>query len=168
MTATMTRPPDIALPAEEIKKTRREKIVAGLNANLSNLQDLAMAAKQAHWNVRGPNFYGLHELFDTVASEVREYGDEVAERVVTLGGTAHGTLQDAAKGSKLRAYPSDERSWRALAKELHARMHATAEVLRAGAEDTEDDLATQDLYIEVVRGIEKRAWMVEAHFDGTA
>lgn len=168
MTATMARPKTVPLPAEDLSKARRDEVVATLNANLNTLQDLAAAAKQAHWNVRGPNFYGLHELFDTITSEVREYADEVAERLVTLGGTAHGTTQDVASGSALKPFPSNERRWLNLVKELHARMLAAAEQARDGADDAEDEPATQDLYIEVIRGLEKRAWMVEAHLDGSA
>ncbi|MEX2080002.1 MAG: DNA starvation/stationary phase protection protein Dps [Dehalococcoidia bacterium] len=163
MTATMTRPAAIALPAEDLKKARRTEICNQLNANLSSLQDLGLAVKQAHWNVRGPNFYGLHELFDRVAAAVREYADEVAERVVAMGDTAHGTLQDAAKATRLKPFPTNERRWEPLVREVHARMHATAEDLRTAAGETEDDPATEDLYIEVIRGLEKYAWMVEAH-----
>jgi starvation-inducible DNA-binding protein len=154
------------LPAASLESARRADTIAQLNANLANLIDLANAAKQAHWNVRGPNFQGLHELFDTVAEEVRGWSDLLAERAVTLGGTAHGTLQDAASHSKLKPFPTDERQWETLVRELHSRMIVCAEQLRGFAKGLDDELATQDLCIEVIRGLEMRSWMVEAHLGG--
>lgn len=142
---------------------RNAEIIADLNGVLVDLIDLSISAKQAHWNVHGPNFQGLHDLFDVVTDEVRLHYDEVAERVMALGGTAHGTLQDISKSSRLPAFPTDEKKWDVLAKALHERMIAVCGTLKELASNTEDDLGTQDLYIEIVRGLEKRAWMIEAH-----
>ena len=47
--------------------------------------DLALQAKQAHWNVKGPSFIALHELFDELVDAVLEHADELAERAVELG-----------------------------------------------------------------------------------
>lgn len=153
------------VPAASLDAATRGHTISALNANLARLIDLGLSAKQAHWNVRGPNFQGLHELFDTIAHETREWADELAERAVTLGGTAHGTVQDVASGSGLPAFPTDERRWTELARCLHARMLACAEHLRTFAGELDNELVTQDLVIEIVRGLEKRAWMVEAHLD---
>ena len=71
----------------------RTKSIALLGRNLALSIDLALQTKQAHWNVKGPNFIALHELFDKVSDEVREFVDLIAERITTLGGTAEGTLQ---------------------------------------------------------------------------
>jgi starvation-inducible DNA-binding protein len=154
-----------ALPATALDAGRRGEIFSDLNSHLANLIDVALSAKQAHWNVRGPNFQGLHELFDVIATEVRTYSDEVAERVVTLGGTAHGTVQDAALGSRFSPFATDERDWEALVIAVEDRLIGAAEALRKSANTMEDDQATQDLYIEIIRGVEKRAWMLDAHRD---
>lgn len=146
-----------------ITGTRNAEIIADLNGVLADLIDLSISAKQAHWNVHGPNFQGLHELFDIVTDETRLHYDEVAERVMALGGTAHGTLQDISKSSRLGAFPTDEKKWDVLAKAMHERLTTVCGTLRELAAATEDDLGTQDLYIEVIRGLEKRAWMIEAH-----
>ena len=69
-----------------------------LNRHLAAAIDLHAQVKQAHWNVRGPNFIAIHELFDKVADAVEEYSDKIAERAGTLGGTAEGTVQIAAGG----------------------------------------------------------------------
>lgn len=162
-----TRTPTKDLPVAALNEERRAEIIADLNTNLAHLLDLAAATKEAHWNVRGPNFYGLHELFDTVTTEARGYGDEVAERLVTLGGAAHGTIQDTVANTTLPAFPADERDWDKLTDEVHLRMLAVAERIRTSADDVEDDIVTEDLYIEVIRGLEKRAWMLDAHLKRT-
>ena len=93
------------------------------------------------------------------------YSDDVAERVLALGGTSHGTLQDAARATSLEPFPSDEKDWKVLGTALRERMNQTSVLLQNLAKDIEDDLATQDLYIEIVRGLDKRAWMIAAHLD---
>lgn len=154
-----------SLPAASLQAGRRGELIAALNGNLATMMDLAAAAKQAHWNVRGPNFQGLHELFDLVAAEARDWGDMLAERAVTLGGTAHGTIQDAAQGSELEPFPTDERGWQPLVRAVHDRMLTSAEQLRQLAKSLDDELATQDICLEIIRGVEKRAWMLDAHFE---
>src|SRR2546427_8671106 len=86
------------------EKTRRTMIDL-LNQELADVLDLGLQAKQAHWNVKGPHFIGLHELFDKVAEELEEPTDNMAERAVELGGVALGTIQIVSKRSRLSAYP---------------------------------------------------------------
>jgi starvation-inducible DNA-binding protein len=76
-------------------------VIELLNARLADCKDLQTQTKQAHWNVKGPNFIGLHELFDKINEEVDEYVDEIAERAVQLGGVAEGTARVVAKRSTL-------------------------------------------------------------------
>ena len=70
----------------------RTKVIELLNARLADAIDLGTQTKHAHWNVKGPNFIALHELFDKLAENVEEHIDTLAERVTALGGTAHGTI----------------------------------------------------------------------------
>ena len=63
----------------------RRKSIDLLNQHLADVLDLGLQAKQAHWNVKGPHFIGLHELFDKVAEELEEFTDDIAERAVELG-----------------------------------------------------------------------------------
>src|SRR6266436_5054812 len=83
----------------------RRKMIELLNQQLADVIDLGLQAKQAHWNVKGPHFIGLHELFDRVAEELEEFTDGIAERAVELGGIALGTIQVVSKNSRLKAYP---------------------------------------------------------------
>ena len=76
------------------EKTRIE-IVALLQARLADSIDLVMQAKQAHWNVKGPNFIALHELFDKVYTDTGVYVDLIAERIVHFGGLAQATIRAA-------------------------------------------------------------------------
>src|SRR3990172_9589853 len=88
----------------DLARTTREKVVNLLNARLADATDLTLAAKQAHWNVKGPNFIALHELFDEVYALVAGHVDLIAERAVQLGGNADGSLQAAAKNTTLKPY----------------------------------------------------------------
>jgi starvation-inducible DNA-binding protein len=135
----------------------------GLNRNLAGLSDLAAAYKQARWNVVGADFSQLHELFDQFADQTREYVDVVAERAVTLGGTARGTIQAAVEGSAPPPFPLDEQCELHLLEALVGRIDTLSADLRQAMETSADEPATQDVYIEVVRGIEKQRWMLEAH-----
>jgi starvation-inducible DNA-binding protein len=141
----------------------RARLVLGLNQALATLSDLAAAYKQAHWNVAGADFSQLHELFDRFADQTREYADVMAERAVTLGGVAHGTIQAAVERSSLPPFPIEERCQRHLIEELVGRADILDSDLRRLMMETADEPATQDVYIEIVRGIEKQRWMLQAH-----
>ena len=97
----------------DISKSSRLELCALLNLRLASLVDLQMQMKQAHWNVKGPSFIGLHELFDKVAEDVEDYVDLVAERIVQLGGIAEGTVRVASSRTRLPEYPlNSRRAWR--------------------------------------------------------
>src|SRR3954462_8982629 len=89
----------------DLSESVRVKVIDLLNARLADAIDLQSQTKQAHWNVKGPNFIALHELFDKINEDVKDNVDELAERVVQLGGVAEGTVRTAAKRSSLREYP---------------------------------------------------------------
>ena len=95
------------------EKTRRAMIEL-LNQELANVIDLSLQTKQAHWNVKGPHFIALHELFDDINEAVTSYVDEIAERAVQLGGIARGTVGAVAAGNRTHRAPSPTvwRMWR--------------------------------------------------------
>jgi starvation-inducible DNA-binding protein len=145
-------------------KTRRAMIDL-LNQELADVLDLGLQAKQAHWNVKGPHFIGLHELFDKVAEELEELTDEIAERAVELGGTALGTIQIVAKKSRLPAYPLDTPSGKSHVAALSNALAKFGATIRTAIDTASKagDADTADLFTEVSRGVDKLLWMVEAH-----
>src|SRR5215475_13867196 len=89
----------------DLPESVRTKMVQLLNARLADAIDLQTQMKQAHWNVKGPNFIALHELFDKINEEVEDYVDLIAERVVQLGDIAVGTARSVAQRSQQKEYP---------------------------------------------------------------
>jgi len=143
----------------------RTPIVSLLNSRLADAIDLGTQAKQAHWNVKGPSFIGLHKLFDDVNTDVEEYVDLLAERLVQLGGVAEGTARCAAERSSLPEYPLDIADGREHVDALSTALSVFGKSCRQGV-DTCDELGdsdTADLLTEISRGIDKWLWFVEAH-----
>src|SRR5262245_18541744 len=103
----MKNPPTWPSHNGQPDKTRKA-MIALLQQQLSDAIDLGLQAKQAHWNIKGPNFIALHELFDRVNKEIGETTDEVAERAVALGGIVDGTVQGVARDTRLAAYSKTE------------------------------------------------------------
>src|SRR5579875_3347354 len=91
----------------DLKSNAKKTAIELLNANLAEAIDLALATKQAHWNLKGPQFIAVHEMLDGFRTQLDEHVDTMAERVVQLGGTALGTVQTVAEASSLTAYPTD-------------------------------------------------------------
>jgi starvation-inducible DNA-binding protein len=143
----------------------RARSVELLNHHLAASIDLQAQVKQAHWNVRGPTFIAVHELFDSIAEEVENYSDLMAERAGALGGPAHGTVQMAAKASFLVPYAL-------MIADAKEHLFAVSSALAAYGQSTRkaiDDAAgygdadTADIFTEVSRGIDAQLWRVESH-----
>lgn len=149
----------------DISKKRRSELNALMNQRLASAVDLQMQMKQAHWNVKGPSFIGLHELFDKVDEAVEAYVDMIAERIVQLGGIAEGTVRVSAARSLLEEYPlvlsNGMAHVEAVAKALSTFGHEARNMISEA--DELDDADTADLFTEVSRGIDKWLWFVEAH-----
>jgi starvation-inducible DNA-binding protein len=150
----------IDIPAET-----RSQVNTLLNQSLATAIDLKTQIKYAHWNVKGKDFYQLHELFDEIASEVEEFIDLIAERITTLGGQALGTARIAAKASELPEYPFDAVDGMDHVEALADRLAIYAKSLRQNIGKTGelDDMDTNDLFVEISRAIDKRLWLLEAH-----
>ncbi|WP_445636267.1 DNA starvation/stationary phase protection protein Dps [Nostoc sp. DSM 114161] len=158
--ASRLYPTRIDIPAEA-----RVQIVVILNKTLAASLDLKTQVKQAHWNVKGTDFYQLHELFDEIAGELEEYVDMVAERVTALGGYAVGTARAAANNSILPEYPFDILDGKDHVTALADRFAPFAKHIREAIDKTDElgDADTADLYTEISRTIDKRLWFLEAH-----
>jgi starvation-inducible DNA-binding protein len=136
-----------------------------LNANLADTIALTLCVKEAHWNLKGPGFIGVHELLDEVADRLRESADTIAERAVILGGLARGTLEAAAGASRLEPYPTDavmvEQHLEALRDRFMALGATLREAISSAADAGDDD--TADLFTEVSRQVDKDAWFIGAN-----
>ena len=146
----------------------RMGMIGLLNARLADATDYVLSIKQAHWNVKGREFIALHEMLDEMFAQAVEYADLMAERAVALGGQARGTLQAAADGTTLAAFPQESNSITDLLTALAVNCAKFVKEVRAAAEQAtkEEDLGTADLFTEVSRGLDKQLWYFEAHLAG--
>ena len=143
----------------------RVELIAILNKSLASTTDLYGQLKQAHWNVKGMEFISLHKLFDEIAEQVEEQVDTIAERITSLGGTALGTIQQAAANTGLRLYPVDIFAAKDHIEHLAHNVAILGELSRNNIKRSETlgDMATNDLYIDLVRMLDKNLWFIEAH-----
>ncbi|QEL14133.1 DNA starvation/stationary phase protection protein Dps [Limnoglobus roseus] len=143
----------------------REKVAGILNQVLANLTDLYSQTKQAHWNVRGPRFIMLHELFDKLADTVEDEIDPVAERITALGGVAKGTIRLAAANSKLPEFPADLKDENAYVTGLVERYSQTANDVRKSIDEIDGlgDTGSADLITGTVRELDQALWFLESH-----
>lgn len=153
----------IDLPAD-----KRTKVVQLLNEQLADLIDLQLQAKQAHWNVRGPRFIALHELFDGVYAALTPLIDDTAERIGNLGGIADGTVAGVAKRTNLKSYPLDAVDGAEHVDALSTALAAAGKSTRAAIDKADDigDADTADLFTQASRVLDQQLWFVEAHMQG--
>src|SRR6267142_3398910 len=167
-------PEAVAPPADDTKlfstkndlpEDKRVEVIGLLNQRLAEAIDLQSQCKQAHWNVKGPSFIGLHKLFDDVNEDVETYVDLIAERVVQLGGIAEGTIGAAEQRSKLPDYPigiaTGAEHVAALSDALSA--FGRAARITIAEMDELEDAGSADMLTNISRGVDKWLWFVEAH-----
>ena len=146
----------------------RKQIAASLNQRLADGLDLHSQIKVAHWNIKGPQFAGLHPLFETFAVSLANHNDAIAERAVTLGAQAYGTARHAAKHSALPEYPQDTTRDMEHVKLLVERIETYLVGLRQGrgVAEKNGDTDTVDLFTQIVTEFEKHAWFLRASLGG--
>jgi starvation-inducible DNA-binding protein len=152
----------------DLKSNSKKVSIEILNARLADGIDLALLTKQAHWNIKGPQFIALHEMIDGFRTEVDTHVDTMAERVVQLGGTALGTTQAVGKASTLEAYPTDIYKSEDHLNALTQRYAKAANLVRAAIDETGDagDADTADIFTAYSRALDKALWFLEAHLQG--
>jgi DNA-binding ferritin-like protein (oxidative damage protectant) len=143
----------------------RAEVIQILNQHLADTFDLYSQTKQAHWNVKGPQFIALHELYDTLATELVGHVDTIAERVTALGGAADGTARMAAAASRLPDYPGGAIGSLESVQALSERYAALARTTRSAIDKSDElgDMDSADIFTEVSRGLDKALWFLEAH-----
>lgn len=149
----------------DLSRETRDKMIELTNRQLADTFDLFSQTKQAHWNVKGPQFYQLHELYDELAAELLGFVDLIAERATALGGVALGTVRMAANASRLEDYPAGGVGSLDSVDALAKRFADLAESTRAAIDEADDagDMSTSDMFTEISRALDKDLWFLEAH-----
>lgn len=150
----------------DIKSKTRESTTSLMNLLLSDLLDLYSQTKHAHWNVKGPYFITLHELFDRLATSLDLPIDDLAERITTLGGTAMGTVRHIAQSSRLKEL-APKHDGLSLVASLADRYATLAASVRAAIDvvDQAQDADSADLLTGLSRTLDKSVWLLESHLE---
>jgi len=173
--ATRTRKQEISRDGKQmisssndLPEQTRKQMSQLLNEQIAGLFDLFSQTKQAHWNVKGPQFYQLHLLYDELAEKVLGFVDLMAERVTAMGGVAHGTVRMASESSKLEEFELGPVGSMESVRMLVERYATICQSLREAIDQAEEakDQDTMDLIVEVSRDLDKSLWFLEAHLQG--
>lgn len=149
----------------DLKNETRQAMATLLNQALADTTDLYSQTKQAHWNVKGMEFFQLHDLYDRLADTIFGYIDVIAERVTAIGAVAQGTMRMAAENSQLPEFAAglgDGKEFTTMLAERYAQYAASA---RAGIDAATEagDMDTADLFTDISRDADKALWFLEAH-----
>lgn len=152
-TKTNHRSTKLVETSHDLPEDTRKQMINLLNAQLADTFDLFSQTKQAHWNVKGMQFYHLHDLYDEIAGELLAYVDLIAERGVILGGSATGTVRMAAQSTRLKEFSEGAISSKASVSALVDRFAALAKSTREAIDTADEagDMDTADLLTEVSR-----------------
>lgn len=150
-----------------LKSNAKKVSIELLGERLADGIDLALLTKQAHWNIKGPQFIALHEMIDGFRAELDTHVDTIAERIVQLGGTALGTTQVVASASKLAPYPTDIYASKDHLEALVERYSKAATLVREAIDQTSEagDADTADIFTGYSRALDKAVWFLESHLD---
>src|ERR1700754_4231342 len=151
--------------SNNLASNTRTAAIKLLNARLADAIDLALVTKQAHWNLRGPQFIAVHEMLDGFRTQLDGHVDTMAERVVQLGGTALGTTQEVGKTSKLAPYPTDIYAIKDHLAALIEHYGQVANAVRKSIDEADEagDADTADIFAAASRDLDKALWLLEAH-----
>lgn len=149
----------------DLKSNAKQVSIGVLNARVADGIDLALLTKQAHWNLKGPQFIAVHEMLDGFRTQLDEHVDTMAERVVQLGGTALGTTQEVTKRSTLAPYPTGIYAIKDHLSALIERYGQVANAVRKSIEEADEagDADTADIFTAASRDLDKALWFLEAH-----
>ncbi|SHO65564.1 starvation-inducible DNA-binding protein [Pseudoxanthobacter soli DSM 19599] len=149
----------------DLPSNTKTVVIDLLNRTLASTIDLALATKQAHWNLKGPQFIAVHEMLDGFRGDLDGHSDTIAERVAQLGGTAFGSLQTVASGTSLPPYPTDIYSVHDHLAALIERYGIVANAVRKAIDEADEagDPNTADIFTAASRSLDKDLWFLEAH-----
>lgn len=156
---------DLFSTRNDLAAETRVAMVELLNQQLANLTDLFAQTKHAHWNVKGPQFWALHKMFDKLAEKVEGHIDSVAERATALGGVARGTVRMAASDTQLDDFPEGTHAGLDVVRVLADRYATAGQAARQAADRAAEygDADTNDLLIGVSRDLDESLYFLESH-----
>jgi len=129
-----------------------------------NLSALPIDGKQAHWHVRGENFQAVHLLLDAIVDHAHDWADTAAERVVALGLPLDVRIQTVAAKTTTPKLAAGFRQSDEVIAEVIAQIDATLALLKVAVDELgELDTVSQDVAIEISRGLDKDRWFLFAH-----
>ena len=146
-----------------INEQDREKIAAGLSSLLADSYTLYLKTHNFHWNVTGPQFNTLHQMFEEHYTELAAAVDEVAERIRALGVRAPGSYTEFAALTSIEEAAGNE-SAEEMIRQLVIGQETVVRTARAvfPAADAANDEPTADLLTQRMQIHEKNAWMLRS------
>ncbi len=149
-----------------LARPARQAAIEALDTAVACSMDLSLAARQAHWNVRGRQFSALHALFGQIADELYKQTDALAERSAALGGTPRCTPQNVVATTRLRPYPSFGFDGAEHLDELSTRLANLSTELRQSVLtiDGDQDPVTAELLTDACASVDHQLWLLESHF----
>ncbi|MEU3050534.1 MULTISPECIES: DNA starvation/stationary phase protection protein [unclassified Streptomyces] len=146
-----------------LSETDLKAVGEALRGALVDLVDLALVAKQVHWNVVGPRFRSVHLQLDEVVDTARQHSDTVAERASAIGVNPDGRAGTVAAQSAIGTVPEGWIQDTDAVKALVDALGAVIGRMRERIEATEKpDPVSQDILISLTADLEKHAWMFQA------
>jgi starvation-inducible DNA-binding protein len=133
-----------------------------LQSALVDLIDLSLLGKQAHWNVHGTHFRSVHLQLDEVIDQLRDWSDDVAERMAAVGVAPDGRATTIAENSRVEQIKDGPIEAKDVVQDFSDTLSATSRRIEDTLTELDDDMPSQDLLIGIVTGLDKAAWMFRA------
>lgn len=142
-----------------------QKLINFLNQLLSNYFVLYVKLHRYHWYIKGENFFVLHDYFEQQYLETGENLDEIAERIIMIGGRPLATMSKYLKETTLEEANADDTEEEIILQLIHDFEKVVMEIRSIGIPLTDEyqDESTNDLLIGLQRNFEKELWMLRAY-----